>query len=228
MVFELNKFYFANTEVFESISPGDKLELEKNIVKRKIKAGKIIYREGTLPKGIYLLKKGKVKIYQTNQDGRKQIMYIYTQGEIFGYRPLLCGETHPVTAAALEECSYDFIPAAFFMNFLSHSPALSHQLLISLSHEFSVWVNNISVFAQYPVKSRVALGLLVLREKYKIKGKGGEINLSRVDLASYVGSVKESVVRVLQEFKKQKYIETHGRKIRILKEEELKAIVSFY
>jgi CRP-like cAMP-binding protein len=228
MVFELNKFYFANTEVFESISPGDKLELDKNIVKRKIKAGKIIYREGSIPKGVYLLKKGKVKIYQTNQDGRKQIMYIYTQGEIFGYRPLLCGETHPVTAAALEECSYDFIPAVFFMDFLAHSPALSQQLLISLSHEFSVWVNNISVFAQYPVKSRVALGLLVLREKYKIKGKGGEINLSRVDLASYVGSVKESVVRVLQEFKKQKYIETHGRKIRILKEEELKAIVSFY
>ncbi len=228
MGFEISKFYFANTNVFESISPADKAELDKSIIKRKIKAGKIIYREGTIPKGVYLLKKGKVKIYQANQDGRKQIMYIYTQGEIFGYRPLICSATHPVTASALEECSYDFIPAAFFMKFLSRSPALSQKLLISLSHEFSVWVNNISVFAQYPVKSRVALGLLVLREKYKVKGKGGEINLSRPDLASYVGSVKESVVRVLQEFKKHKYIETQGRKIRILKAEELKAIASFY
>lgn len=228
MKFELNKFYFVNNKVLESIPSQERISLEKGVIKRKIRAGKTIYREGSLPKGVYILKKGKVKIFQTNQDGRRQIMYIYTQGEIFGYRPLLCNETHPVTAAALEDCSYDFIPGDFFMKFLSHSAELSQKLLVSLSHEFSVWVNNVSVFAQYPVKSRVALGLLVLREKYKVKGKGGEINLSRVDLASYVGSVKESVVRVLQEFKKEKYIETQGRKIRILKAEELKAIVNFY
>lgn len=54
------------------------------------------------------------------------------------------------------------------------------------------------------------------------------MNLSRTDLANYVGTVKESVVRVPQEFKKQKLVETQGRKIRILKPEELKAIVSFY
>ena len=228
MKFELHKFYFANNKVLESIPAQERAGLEKGVVKRKIRAGKIIYREGSIPKGVYILKKGKVKIFQTNQDGRRQIMYIYTQGEIFGYRPLLCNEVHPVTATSLEDCSYDFIPGDFFMKFLAQSTELSQRLLVSLSHEFSVWVNNVSVFAQYPVKSRVALGLLVLREKYKVKGKSGEINLSRVDLASYVGSVKESVVRVLQEFKKQKYIETQGRKIRILKEAELKAIVNFY
>lgn len=228
MEFELEKFYFANAGVFDRIPARDKLKLEKSIEKKKIKAGKIIYREGTNPKGIYILKKGKVKIYQTNQDSRKQIMYIYTKGEIFGYRPILCNQVHPVTAAALEDCSYDFIPRDFFMDCLRHSNELCSVLLVSLSHEFSVWVNNISVFARYPVKARVALGLLVLAEKYKVKGKGSEVNLSRSDLASYVGTVKESVVRVIQEFKKQKLVDTVGRKIRILKPEGLKAIVNFY
>ncbi|HTL82951.1 MAG TPA: Crp/Fnr family transcriptional regulator [Bacteroidia bacterium] len=228
MGFELEKFYFANTKVLQHVPTKDRLMLEKGIQKRKIKAGKIIYREGTLPKGVYILKKGKVKIYQTNQDGRKQIMYIYIQGEIFGYRPIICDEVHPVTAASLEDCSYDFIPAGHFLHCLKQSYELNHALLVSLSHEFSVWVNNVSVFAQYPVKSRVALGLLVLREKYREKGKSPEINLSRTDLASYVGTVKESVVRVLQEFKKQRIVETQGRKIRIVKPEELKTIVSFY
>lgn len=228
MGFELEKFYFANDRLFESIPIHDRLRLEEGIAKRKIKAGKVIYRENAAPKGVYILKKGKVKIYQTSQDGRKQIMYIYTKGEVFGYRPILCNEMHPVTAAALEECHYDFIPRDFFLECLRESNELSRLLLVSLSHEFSVWVNNISVFAQYPVRSRVALGLLVLREKYKVKGKGGEINLSRVDLASYVGTVKESVVRVLQDFKKQGFVETMGRKIRVLKPAELKTIVSFY
>jgi CRP-like cAMP-binding protein len=228
MGFELEKFYFANNNLLNNIPVSDKLKLEGGIIRKKIKPGKTIYREGTLPKGIYILKKGKVKIFQTNQDGRKQIMYIYTKGEIFGYRPILCDEMHPVTAAALEECSYDFIPNEYFKMCLRESNELANELLVSLSHEFSVWVNNISVFAQYPVKSRVALGLLVLNEKYKVKEKEADINLSRTDLASYVGTVKESVVRVLQEFKRKKIVETQGRKIRVLKPEELKAIVNFY
>lgn len=228
MGFAIEKFYFANNQLFDTIPIKDRLKLEEGIVRKKIKAGKTIYREGSSPKGIYILKRGKVKIYQTNQDARKQIMYIYAKGESFGYRPILCNETHPVTAAALEECSYNFIPREHFMDCLKQSNELSNALLVSLSHEFSVWVNNISVFAQYPVKSRVALGLLVLKEKYKVDGKGGEINLSRVDLASYVGTVKETAVRVLQEFKRLKFIETQGRKIQVLKPEELKAIVSFY
>ena len=228
MGFQIEKFYFANTGLFEKLPLKDRLKLENGILRRKIKANKIIYREGAVPKGIYILKRGKVKIYQTNQDGRRQIMYIYTTGELFGFRPIICNEMHPVTAAALEECSYDFIPREYFLQCLKESFELCRLLLESLSHEFSVWVNNISVFAQFPVKSRIALGLLVLKEKYKTKGKDNEVNLSRTDLASYVGTVKESAVRVLQEFKKQKIVETNGRKIKILKPEELKAIASFY
>jgi CRP-like cAMP-binding protein len=228
MEFNISKFYFANTKVFENLPLKDKQMLEEGFAKRKIKSGKIIYREGSYPKGVYILKKGKVKIYQTNQDARKQIMYIYTAGEIFGFRPIVCNELHPVTAASLEDCSYDFIPREHFTKCLRVSNELCQALLVSLGHEFSVWVNNVSVFAQYPVKSRLALGLLVLKEKFKIKGKPAEINISRVDLASYVGTVKESAVRALQEFKQRKIIETQGRKIRILKPEELKAMVSFY
>ena len=228
MDFNLQKFYFENADLLDKIPSKDKLKLQKGILKKKIKSGKLIYKEGARPKGVYILKKGKVKIFQSNQDGRKQIMYIYVKGELFGYRPILCGEFHPVTAVALEDCSYDFIPTNYFIECLKQSIELNNVLLISLSHEFSVWVNNISVFAQYPVKSRIALGLLVLQEKYRMNGELSEVNLSREDLASYVGTVKETAVRVLQEYKKNGIIETQGRKIRILKPEKLKAMVNFY
>lgn len=228
MGFELEKFYFANPEILDGLPMRDRIKLEEGIVQKKIKAGKVIFRESTVPKGVYILRKGKVKVYLTTQAGRRQIVYMYTGGDFFGYRPIICDEQHPVSAMALEDCIYDFISRDHFMNCLGSSNELANSLLISMSREFAVWVNTISVFAQFPVRSRVALGLLVLREKYKVKGKNGEINLSRNDLASYVGSVKESVVRVLQEFKRKKWVETQGRKIRVLKAEDLKAIVTFY
>lgn len=228
MAFALEKYYFADTFIFDKLPAKERLELTQHMIRKKMKAGKLFYREGAAPKGMYLLRKGKVKIFLTTQDGRKHIMYIYTQGEQFGYRPIICQEMHPVTAAALEDCLYDFIPVEHFQKCLRNSPELNRLLLISLSHEFGVWVNNISVFAHYPVKSRVALGLLILREKYKVRGKATEINLSRADLASYVGSVKETVVRTLQEFRRRKIVETNGRKIKVLRPDELRTIVNFY
>lgn len=228
MGFELEKYYFSNADILSPVPMTCRMKLEEGIQTKKIKAGKIIYREGTVPKGLYILRKGKVKLYLTTQSGSKQIVYIYTNGEIFGYRPIICNEPHPMSAMTLEDCTLDFISREHFLFCLRNSFELNHALLVSLCHEFTVWVNTISVFAQFPVRSRVALGLLVLREKYKIKGRNGDINLSRNDIASFVGSVKESVVRVLQELKKKKIVETQGRKIRVLKPDELKAIVTFY
>jgi CRP-like cAMP-binding protein len=62
----------------------------------------------------------------------------------------------------------------------------------------------------------LALQLIVLREKYKVNFQPGmpvEINMSREDLASLVGTVRENVVRVLREFKEKGIVTTHGRKI---------------
>jgi CRP-like cAMP-binding protein len=228
MHFDLSQYHFNNAEVLDGLDAKSKKLLLSKTQQRKFKGGKLIYREGKKPKGVYILRKGRVKIYQTGQDGIKQIMYLYTEGEMFGYRPIICDEVHPVTAVAFDDCACDFIPRAHFLKCVTDSAALSRLLLVSLSHEFSVWVNNITVFARYPVKSRVALGLLILQEKFKTKDRSNEVILSRSEFASYIGTVKEMVVRVVQELKKNKIVETQGSKIRILKPEELKAIVKFY
>lgn len=228
MAFNIEQFYFDNTHILDNLSPRSRRAFERGIVKRRIKAGKVIYREGRQSKGVYILRKGKVKIYQTSQDARKQVMYIYTQGEMFGYRPIISNEPHPVSAEAMEDCAYDFIPRAHFEKCLKTSADLTHALLVSLSHEFTVWTNNILVFARYPVKSRVALGLLILKEKFSTSDITNEVTMSRSEFASYIGTVKEMVVRVVQELRTKKIIETHGSKIRILKPEELQAIVKFY
>lgn len=228
MEFDLKNYYFNNTMFLETLTAKTRASLSLATTEKKFKAGKVIYREGKTPRGVYFIKKGKVKIFQSNQDGRKQIMYIYTPGDIFGYRPIISDSVHPVTAATLEDSTFGFISAPTFKKILSSNPELTKALLVSLSHEFTVWVNNVSVFARYPVKSRVALALLILREKYKEKGRYPEINLSRTDLASYVGSVKETVVRTLQDFRNANLILTTGRKIKILKPDVLMGIANFY
>lgn len=226
--FQIEKYHFKTESIFDSLSERDTTLLKKNIQIKEEKGGKNIFREGAYSKGVYILKKGTVKIYQINNDGKEQIVYIYSKGEMMGYRPLLCKEKHPVTAATLEECTLYFIPATQFIKVLDRSPALARKLLENLSYEFMVWTNKISTFAQQPVLGRVATSLLILNEKYKREKQVGPvvINLSREDIASYVGTTIESLVRMLRYLKDEKVISSHGRKITILDTQSLVRIAN--
>jgi CRP-like cAMP-binding protein len=231
MSFSIVKYHFITGSLLEGL-PREEFRLMRGSMQRlEYKRGKVLYPEGSYSKGVYIVRKGKIKIYQVNKDGKEQIAYIYGKGEIMGYRPLLCNETHPVSACALEDSVVSFIPKKIFLGVIDASPALAHRLLVNLSHEFSVLINKITVFAQQPVRSRVALSLLILNEKYRnprSKAKHVTINLSREDLANFSGTTIESLVRVLRSLKDERIIQAKGRRIVILQPPKLEEIADTY
>jgi len=220
----IDKLHFTSNFNFEEIPKNDLSALRKSIVNVEEKKNKILFREGAFPKGIYLIHKGIIKIYQVNKDGDKQIIYFYGPGELLGYRHLISEEPNPVTAETLEDCELSFIPKDDFMEALNKSPALSNLLLKTLSHEFTVWVNTISIFTQQSIKENVALALLLLEEKYGRTHKEDSsivINMPRKDFANYVGTTVETLVRILRVFKDEKIISAKGRRILILDKKKL-------
>jgi CRP-like cAMP-binding protein len=229
--FQIEKYHFISGSILEGLPEKEARFLKENMVRKEEKKDRTLFKEGSYPRGVYFIKKGKVKIFQTNSEGKEQIVYIYTSGESFGYRPLLSDQMHPVSAMTLEDCVFSFIPKDVFIELLKTSTTLANKLLQNLSFEFSVWINTITAFTQKPVKERLALSLLILNEKYRKKNnpeKAPEINLSRAEKAHYIGTSVETLVRMLQHFKKDKIISTKGRKIVILKPEELVKIADFY
>jgi CRP-like cAMP-binding protein len=218
------KLRFNEVSFFEGIAQVDLMLIRKNIEKTEESKNTILFREGFYPKGVYIIHKGIIKIYQVNKDGEKQIVYFYGPGEVLGYRPLISDEANPVTAEVMEDCVLSFIPRKYFLDVLQHSPLLSNRLLKTLSHEFSVWVNRISIFTQQSIKENVALTLLLMDEKYGRTAKKDSqviINISRRDFSNYVGTTVETLVRILRVFKDEKIITTHGRGIVILDKSKL-------
>src|ERR1043165_5567466 len=178
---------------FNSIIDWSKLPTEQNALVQeklqviKVKKKTLVYSMHDAPRGVYLIRKGKIKIDQVSYDGSTQILFIYTVGEAFGFRPLLGKEPHPVNAIALEDCELGFLPGADFLELLHTSITLSNMLLESLSHEFTVLVNRIHLFAQRGVKERLSFALLVLNEKYRnptVAETEVEIKINRTDLAN--------------------------------------------
>lgn len=215
-IFPIDKWDFESESVLTDL-PLDDLELlTANKSEQIYKKGDVIFREGGYPGGIFYITEGKVKKYKVDKDGKEQIIYVANTGELLGYHAVLSEDRYPDSSAALEESKIAFIPKEDFLDVLQQSNILTRRLLKTLSHEFAVLANSLTMYAQKTVRERLALQLIVIREKYKVNFKPGmpvEINMSRDDLASLVGTARENVVRVLTEFKEDAILETRGRKI---------------
>ena len=151
--------------------------------------------------------------------GGEQIFYLCSEGELLGYHALLSEEYYPDSAATIEDSEITFIPKESFLKVLRNSTALSNTLLKALAHEFSLFINSITNLATKTVRERLAFTLLMLDEKFKTNGQGakaGEITLSRTDLANMVGTAKESLVRLLQDFNQAGLIQKSGKTILII------------
>lgn len=229
-IFPIDKWDFKSESILTDLPPDDFKLLTAHKTEQIYKKGEIIFREGAYPAGIFYIIEGKAKKYKLDNDAREQIIYVANTGELLGYHAVLSDDRYPDSAAALEESRIAFVPREDFLETLQQSALLSKKLLKTLSHEFAVLANSLTLFAQKSVRERLALQLIVLREKYKINFQPGmpvEINMSREDLANLVGTARESIVRVLTEFKEMGILETKGRKIIVLDVGKLIGIANY-
>lgn len=229
MELNIDNYHLKSSSLFDFLTAEEAKLVKGRLARKEYSQGEYIFKEKSFSRGVYIVRKGKVKIFQMNNEGKQSIVYIYKKGDYFGYRPILANEPHPVSAVAMDSTVVSFISRELFLTLLDKSATLANELLLTLSKEFSVWINKMTIFSQYGVKERVALSLLILNKVYQRDGdksKSVAISINRDDFAGFVGTAKETLVRMLRIFKDEKIIMSKGTKIIILKPRALLNIVS--
>ncbi|WP_083822709.1 Crp/Fnr family transcriptional regulator [Haliscomenobacter hydrossis] len=207
-------YLFQNSFILTDLPVKELLILQENAKPESRKRGDVLFRQGGYPKGAFWLLSGKAKIFQETPDGQRQTHYIYSNGDLIAYRQLIADEVHPVSATLLEDATVGFISTEIFRGLLNTSPFFARNILTALAREFTVWMNRMTVFTQFPVRSRLVLALLILHEQYRLSGSpAGVITMTRSELAEYVGASLETVVRVFNDLKNNKLVQVHGRRI---------------
>lgn len=181
-------------------------ELKKLSNERKIKIYKrreLIFEEGDYPRYLYFIKSGKAKVFKTNEDGKEYIISVNANGDFIGYVDLIKDAKYTESAAALEDTEVSLIPKEDFQTLLHANRDVASQLIKMLANNVSEKEEQLLHLAYNSVRKRVADAILLLHDK---EGHG-EISILRDDLARIVGTAKESVIRMLTEFKEDGYIE---------------------
>lgn len=223
----LKKEYEQSTEGFDSfikevksIEPLKKLSEKRDVDSFRKK--QIIYNEGSLPKGIFFVKKGKVKTFKTNDMGKELINGLYNEGDFFGYLSLLEDRKYTDTAMALEDSEISIVPKEDFFALVYKSPEVSRKFINILSNNILEREEQLIKLAYNSVRKRVAEALVTLYNKYKKENEDKfSIAISREDLANLVGTATETVIRTLSDFKDEKLIEISGSTISVLNPEKL-------
>lgn len=200
-------------------------ELAKICLDQRFEKGREIFSEGRVAKGFYLVVSGKIKIYKLSMEGKEQILHILGSGEILGEVPVFAGGSYPANAEAIEPSRALFFPRASFIDLIGREPAIALNLLGILSQRLRRFTHMIEDLSLKEVPGRLAAYLIYLAERNHNR-QTLELEITKGQLASLLGTIPETLSRILTKMAQQGIISVKGRNIRVLDRKALESLAA--
>jgi CRP-like cAMP-binding protein len=188
---------------------------------QKYKKKQVIYAEGHHPLHLFYIKKGIVKTYKSNSEGKELITGIYGEGEFLGYVALLEETAYKDIAVAVEYAELAVISKDEFEYLMESDWQVARQFINMLAKDISEKEKLLLGLAYNSLRKKVAEALILLSRKYK-----DAIKISRDNLAAIAGTATESLIRTLGEFRQEKLIDISEGYITIVNEAKLKTMLN--
>jgi len=222
-VMEAMPIFESATTTFARKSQSDRLttlfNLNTNVNKYKKK--EVIYAEGNHPVQLFYIKKGIVKTYKCNCEGKELITGIYGEGEYLGYVALLEETVYKDIAVAVEYAELAVIPKDEFDRMMETDWQVARKFINLLAKDITDKEQLLLGLAYNSLRKKVAEALILLSRKYK-----DAIKISRDNLAAIAGTATESLIRTLGEFRQEKLIEISEGYITIINESKLRTMLN--
>ncbi|MCX8019973.1 MAG: response regulator [Chitinophagaceae bacterium] len=184
-----------------------------------------LYHEGKRPRYLYYLMKGKVKSIKMHEDGKEYITDLYAEGDFIGYTALIEDRNYEDTTVALEKSEILQIPKDDFLAMIYGDISIAAKFIRIITQNIKEKEERLLNLAYSSLRKRVAKALVEILAKFHHGENSGQLEITREDLARYIGTATESLIRTLSDFKAEKLIEIVDGKIQILNAEKLKNLL---
>ena len=202
--------------IFNHLEEEQMQEIMKVMKSNSYKKGETVYHEGDTSKVLYVVSKGRIKIYRLSETGKEQLLRILNPGDFTGELALFRESIHEAYAQAMSDTEVCMISKDDLGEFLIKYPTISLKILAEFSNRLETSEKQITRVVTEKVEARLALFLAELLDE----GEGPlevELPMSRKDLASYLGTTPETISRKLADFEDEGYIrQITNRQIEIL------------
>jgi CRP/FNR family transcriptional regulator len=180
----------------------------------------------TFSEGLYFVKKGKVRLYKLNADGKQFTLDILREGNVFGEMDMISLGTREMYIETIEECDICRMDKDRFEHFLIEHPRFMMNMIKVLSDRISGMSSLAQHLALGNLQDKILYILLKLSDQFALQSRDEycKINfpLSHQEIANLVGATREAVTAALQELVKEKVIKTGFKTIYIHREKLVK------
>lgn len=198
-------------------------------VERSFEDGSYVFRQGGTPKNLFLILEGSVMISKDFASGKRDVLFVVGQGDVFGEMYLFAdARTYWYDAIAQGKVKLLEIPWEFFYCFCSnaceHHRMITKNMLEIQSEKNFAMTRKLHLLSGTTLRERIALWL---NEQVDDNSAGTHIvrlAMNREELADYLGTTRPSLSRELMKMQQEQLIETDRNTIKIVDRDALEAL----
>jgi CRP/FNR family transcriptional regulator, cyclic AMP receptor protein len=190
--------------------------------------GATLFVEGQVPRGVFILCRGRVKLSTTSSDGKTLIVRIADPGEVLGLPATVTEKSYELTAEVIEPTQANFIPRQEFLNFLRENGEVGLRVAQQLGETYHSAIAEMrTIGLSHSAGEKLARFLLDLSADHD-EGKG-EVRLTLTftheEIAQMIGASRETVTRLFADFKKKQLLQVKGSTVIIKSRAGLESVV---
>jgi CRP/FNR family transcriptional regulator, cyclic AMP receptor protein len=190
--------------------------------------GAVIFMEGQAARGIFMLCQGQAKLSTTSRDGKTFILRISKPGEVLGLHAVVAGQPYDVTVQTMRPSQLNFVNREDFLQFLKEHGDACLRAAQQISRECRDAYEIVRSIGSYSISTRVAKFLLESAAEAKVTGGAVRVKLvlTHEDIAQLTGTSRETITRILSEFRKKDIVELKGSTLIIHNKPALERLVA--
>ncbi len=216
-------WYLSRINLFADLDITTLKELDRVSPMVSVPRGSILIRPDEPPSSLYFLKRGHVRLYRIRPDGREVTLAVLGDGNVFGTTGAINLAGEDVYAETMDEALICAMGLADVEELMKRHPNVGLKLVSVLSeriHELEAMVENLT---SSEVGPRILFLLVGLARNFgKLEGDGFtrlDVPLTHEDIATMVGSTRETVTATLSRFSREGLVRTGRREIHLNVEE---------
>ena len=190
----------------------------------------VLFVQGQLPRGIFVLCKGSAKLAINSPSGRTVIVKVAEPGEVLGLSATISGKPYELTAETIDPCQVNFVKRDDFLRFLKDDVEVCFKVAEQLSEKYHKACKEVCWLGlSHSAAEKLANLLLEWSSKNRKSAKGEprlKLRLTQKEIAQMMGLSRETVARVFADFRKQRLIQQNGSTLVIPDRVALKSLIT--
>ncbi|MGD9954563.1 MAG: Crp/Fnr family transcriptional regulator [Candidatus Nanopelagicales bacterium] len=201
----------SEVDIFCDLPPQDMERISASAPMREVPAGTLLLRPGQGNEVLFILKRGRVRLYRVTADGRTLTLSIVDKGDIFGEMQLLGQSLQETYAETLEPSVVCIMSKDDVYRLLLADARVSARIVTALGHRVTDLERRLEQAVFRTVPSRVASTLVALAGS----DRGADVRLTHEQLADLVGTTRETTTKVLGDLRDRGLVDLRRGRIRV-------------